>query len=131
MAVRGGPPDGRELLPTAAKVSQIGGRIFQCLVGLSPNVSQLGRVAAKSSSSRRRRQVKIRKSSCGPSSAVLLVVLARGFGFLVRERHTIPPDSLCSATGSRYLFPFSNAELRLATVGAPGGIAPGKDSRLT
>ena len=35
-----------------------------------------GRVAAKSSSIRRRREVKIRKSSYGPSSAVLLVVLA-------------------------------------------------------
>src|SRR6266567_816813 len=35
-----------------------------------------GRVAAESSSSRRRRQVKIRKSSYGPSSAVLLAVLA-------------------------------------------------------
>jgi hypothetical protein len=68
----------------------------ECPPHTSPNVSQRGRVATKSSSSRRRRQVKIRKLSCGPSSAVLLAVLAPGFRFLVRERHTIPPTR-CAA----------------------------------
>src|SRR5260370_15409341 len=44
----------------------------------NPNVSQWGRVAAKSNSIRRRRQVKIRKSSYRPSSAVFVALPAPG-----------------------------------------------------
>src|SRR5713226_7925461 len=66
----------------------------------SPNVSQRGRVAGESSSSRRRRQVKIRESSCGCSSAVLLAVLASSIPIFGQGKtHHSPPDSLCCATG--------------------------------
>src|SRR6266568_5037954 len=98
---------------------------------LSPNVSQSGRVAAKSSSSRRRRQVKIRKSSYGPSAASCWPSSPRGFRFLVRERHTTPPRLGCAAQLVSLLPPLSSAELQLATAGAPGEIVPGEDSRST
>jgi hypothetical protein len=78
----------------------------QGVIGVLTRMSHsTGRVAAKSRSIRRRREVKIRKSSYGPSSAVLLVVLAPRFRFLVRERHTTLPDLLCCATWSRYWLP--------------------------
>src|SRR5271157_4011341 len=44
--------------------------------GFSPNVSQGGRGAAKSSSIRQRSELNIRKSSYGPSPADLLAVLS-------------------------------------------------------
>ena len=99
-------------------------------VGTSPNVSQRGRGAAKSSSIRRQRQLKIQKSSYGPFPAAGSPSAPRVFRFFVRVRHTtarlgvLPHSSRCS-------LPFSSAELRLATAGAPVGIAPGKDSPST
>src|SRR5258707_11957092 len=100
-------------------------------LSVSPNVSQRGRVAAKSSSIRRRRQVKIRESSYRPSSAVLLIGLAPGvriFG-LGKTHHS--PRLVVQRNWSRYFLPLSSAELQLATAGAPGEIVPGKDSRST
>jgi exonuclease SbcC len=49
---------------------------FEDYASALAHVSQRGRVAAKSSLIRRRRQINIRKSSYGPSSTVLLAVLA-------------------------------------------------------
>src|SRR5438128_4949894 len=97
----------------------------------STNVSQRGRVAAKSSSSRRRRQVKIRKSSCGPSSAVLLVVLAPGVRIFGQRKTHHSSRLVVQRNWSRYFLPLSSAELQLATAGAPGEIVPDKDSRST
>jgi hypothetical protein len=99
--------------------------------GTSPNVSQRGRVATKRSSSRRRRRVKIRKLSRGPSSAVLLAVLAPGVPICGQWKDTPFPRLVVQRNRSRYFLPLSSAELQLATVGAPGGIAPGKDSPST
>jgi hypothetical protein len=65
----------------------------------------------------------LHRRSCSPSSH-------RGFRFLVRERHTTPPTCFAAQLVS-LLASFSSAELRLATAGAPGGIAPGKDNRST
>src|SRR6266567_6326952 len=90
-----------------------------------------GRVAAESSSSRRRRQVKIRKSSYGPSSAVLLAVLAPRVPIFGQGKTHHSPDSVVLRNWSRYFLPLSSAELQLATAGAPGEIVPGKDSRST
>jgi hypothetical protein len=97
----------------------------------SPNVSQRGRVAAESSSSRRRRQVKIRKSSCGPSSAVLLAVLVPGVRIFGQGKTHHFPRLVVQRNWSRYLLPLSSAELQLATAGAPGEIFPDKDSLST
>src|SRR6202162_6381217 len=97
----------------------------------SPNVSQRGRVATRSSSIGRRRQVKIRKSLCGPSSAVLLAVLAPGIRIFGQGKTHHSPRLVVQRNWSRYLFPLSSAELKLATAGAPGEIVPGKDSRST
>ena len=89
----------------------------------NPNVSQRGRVATKRSSSRRRRRVKIRKLSCGPSSAGLLAVLARGVPICGQWKDTPFPRLVVQRNWSRYFLPLSSAELQLATAGAPGGIA--------
>jgi len=97
----------------------------------SPNVSQRGRVATKRSSRRRRRQVKIRKLSCGPSSAVLLAVLAPGVPICGQWKDTPFPRLVVPRNWSRYFLPLSSAELQLATADAPGEIVPGKDSRST
>src|ERR1700733_7631082 len=48
--------------------------------------------------------------------------------FFIRARHVTAPDLECDPS-SRCSLPLS-AELRLATVSAPGGMAPGKDSPL-
>ena len=80
-----------------------------CPLFASPNVSQRGRVAAKSSSSRRQRQVKIRKSSCGPSSAVLLAVLAPGVRILGQGKTHHSPQLVVQRNWSRYL-PLSAAQ---------------------
>jgi hypothetical protein len=90
-----------------------------------------GGVATKRSSSRRRRRVKIRKLSRGPSSAVLLAVLAPGVPICGQWKDTPFPRLVVQRNRSRYFLPLSSAELQLATVGAPGGIAPGKDSPST
>src|SRR5271157_5863075 len=50
--------------------------LANCSFGPSPNVSQGGRGAAKSSSIRQRSELNIRKSSYGPSPAGLLAVFS-------------------------------------------------------
>ena len=81
------------------KSTELAAEHFRNADASSPNVSQRGRVATKRSSSRRRRRVKIRKLSCGPSSAVLLAVLAPRVPICGQWKDTPFPDWLYSATG--------------------------------
>src|SRR5271157_4852758 len=97
----------------------------------SPNVSQGGRGAAKSSSIRQRSELNIRKSSYGPSPADLLAVLSPNVSIFCQGKTEHSPNRPAYPNSSGYSLPFSSAELRLATAGAPGGTAPGKDSPST
>src|SRR5271157_2085520 len=96
-----------------------------------PNVSQGGRGAAKSSSIRQRSELNIRKSSYGPSPADLLAVLSPNVSIFCQGKTEHSPNRPAYPNSSGYSLPFSSAELRLATAGAPGGTAPGKDSPST
>src|SRR5271157_5240949 len=97
----------------------------------SPNVSQGGRGAAKSSSIRQRSELNIRKSSYGPSPAGLLAVLSPNVSIFCQGKTEHSPNRPAYPNSSGYSLPFSSAELRLATAGTPGGTARGKDSRST
>src|SRR5271157_1604870 len=99
--------------------------------GFSPNVSQGGRGAAKSSSIRQRSELNIRKSSYGPSPADLLAVLSPNVSIFCQGTTEHSPNRPAYPNSSGYSLPFSSAELRLATAGTPGGTARGKDSRST
>src|SRR5271157_1522942 len=93
-------------------------------MGFSPNVSQGGRGAAKSSSIRQRSELNIRKSSYGPSPADLLAVLSPNVSIFCQGKTEHSPNRPAYPNSSGYSLPFSSAELRLATAGAPGGTAP-------
>src|SRR5271167_2310925 len=97
----------------------------------SPNVSQGGRRAAKSSSICQRSEFNIWKSSYGPSPAGLLAVLSSNVSIFGQGKTDHSLNRLAYPSSSRYPLPFSSAELQLATAGTPGGTARGKDSPST
>src|SRR5271157_5446314 len=83
--------------------NEVGGRT----IGVSPNVSQGGRGAAKSSSIRQRSELNIRKSSYGPSPADLLASSPRMYRFFVRARQSTP--QIGRRTQIRLATPFLSA----------------------
>src|SRR5271157_2878674 len=78
----------------------------------SPNVSQGGRGAAKSSSIRQRSELNIRKSSYGPSPADLLAVLSPNVSIFCQGKTEHSPNRPAYPNSSGYSLPFSSAELR-------------------
>src|SRR5271157_4411622 len=129
------PPSNSSSTPTSASPRTQAKPLWRlrpkCRQRISPNVSQGGRGAAKSSSIRQRSELNIRKSSYGPSPADLLAVLSPNVSIFCQGKTEHSPNRPAYPNSSGYSLPFSSAELRLATAGAPGGTAPGKDSPST
>src|SRR5271157_816814 len=71
-------------------------------------------------------EIIVRAFSCGFAR-----LLSPNVSIFCQGKTEHSPNRPAYPNSSGYSLPFSSAELRLATAGAPGGTAPGKDSPST